>query len=352
MTILIPAFEPDERLVTLIKQIKEACSFEILVIDDGSGEKFQDIFNDLRNLDVSVVMHAVNKGKGCALKTGFAYIMDVLKENEGVMTADADGQHLCKDILRIADKLRSVDNKIILGERNFAGKIPLKSSVGNWISLSVFNMLSGQNIKDTQTGLRGFSSSMLPWLLTIEGDRYEYEMNVLLKAGSAGYGIRTIDIETVYIDSNKSSHFRPVHDSFLVIFPFLKFCVSGFSSAVVDYVLLFLFQWITQNLLFSVIVARIASSAFNFVINKLHVFNIASVSRRTKSELIKYYILVCILLTFNYFILLFLSQDLHIPLFWSKLITELTLFTISYPAQRFIVFKKQADEPIKQLWQQ
>jgi putative flippase GtrA len=121
--------------------------------------------------------------------------------------------------------------------------------------------------------------------------------------------------------------------------PFLKFCASGFSAAFVDYFLLFLIQWLTKNLFLSVVIARIASSCVNFTVNKFFVFK--REKNKTKHELIQYYLLVCILLFANYCILRFLSQDLHIWLLWSKVLTEMILFSISFTVQHYIIFKEK-----------
>jgi putative flippase GtrA len=151
-----------------------------------------------------------------------------------------------------------------------------------------------------------------------------------------------IDIETVYIAGNNSTHFRMIRDSVLVYLPFFKFCFTGISSAVVDYVLLFVFQWLTNNLLISVVAARVASSAVNYTINRYFVFISVKKARKTSTQLVYYYILVTILLAINYTLLRFLSQDLKINLFLSKVLTELALFCISYVVQHFIIFKKLA----------
>ena len=124
-----------------------------------------------------------NRGKGHALKTGFEYILNNTNESIGVVTADADGQHLVKDILSIAAEVYNQKDKIVLGERKFVGKVPLRSKVGNTATRGIFTLVSGQKILDTQTGLRGFPIKLLPWLLSVEGERFEYEMNMLLEAG-------------------------------------------------------------------------------------------------------------------------------------------------------------------------
>lgn len=342
MTVLIPAYEPDERLLQLIAEIQSKTFFNIVIVNDGSGPPFQEIFDGAENMGCIVLSHTHNAGKGCALKTGFEYLQRESKETTGVVTADADGQHLVDDIIKVANAICKSSWKIVLGARSFTGKVPLRSAIGNAITRTVFSLVSGMRITDTQTGLRGFPVSLLPWLISLEGERFEYEMNMLLLAKSAGYGITEIGIRTVYLPGNQSSHFRAIQDSARVYFPFLKFCFSGITSAFVDYTLLFVFQGVTGNLFFSVVGARVASSAVNFTINRYFVFGSRKRKHKKGTELLYYYLLVCILLMFNYLLLRFLSENLRINLFWSKVLTEITLFGFSFSAQHLFVFRKEA----------
>ncbi len=346
MTILIPALEPDSRLIELIRELKQNPDLKIVIVDDGSGPKYHELFERAKLLGCTVLTHDENKGKGRALKTGFAYIESEKGENEGVVTADSDGQHLPADILRICSALGGKPNEIVLGVRKFIGKVPFKSSLGNWFSRKLFALANGKEVWDTQTGLRGFPVRLLPWLQKVKGEHFEYEMNMLLEAKTEGIEFMQVDIETVYIAGNLSTHFRPIRDSISVILPFFKFCASGLISALVDYVLLFLINWLTNNLFFSVLLSRATSSGINFTMNKFLVFQTAG-THRTRGELIKYYALVVVLMMANYLILNFFSGTLHINLFWSKVLTECILFSISYTVQQTIIFKTKKKPEIK-----
>ncbi|MCQ6562349.1 glycosyltransferase family 2 protein [Paenibacillus mendelii] len=198
MTILIPSYEPDERLIGLVHHIQAISSCSILVIDDGSGEGYRDIFNAVREAGCTVLTHSRNQGKGRALKTGFAYIRQI-GETDGVVCADSDGQHLPKDIMSIAHAVNEHRHHIILGSRRFTGKVPMRSRFGNAVTRMVYSFSTGTPIQDTQTGLRGYSADMLDWLCGIPGERFEYEMNMLLEAKAAGYALLEVPIETVYL---------------------------------------------------------------------------------------------------------------------------------------------------------
>jgi glycosyltransferase involved in cell wall biosynthesis len=337
MTILIPSYEPDERLLALIHNLKEeAGDAPILIVDDGSGENYRGIFQSAEQAGCTVLTHASNRGKGSALKTGFDYVRQH-GDADGVVCADSDGQHLPEDIFRISDAVRKNRNHIVLGSRQFTGKVPLRSRFGNSATRMVYALATGKPIQDTQTGLRGYSSDMLDWLCEVPGDRFEYEMNMLLEAPKAGYDFVEVPIETVYLEDNKSSHFRPLTDSARIYFPFLKFCTSSGFSAVLDFVLLFLLQWLTSNLLVSVMGARLVSSIFNFSMNRRYVFTEGQ-GIAIKKSLPRYFSLVIVIMISNYALLYLFHESIGIPLFVAKLMTEVFLFAFSYMVQRKFVY--------------
>ena len=348
MTVLIPAYEPDMRLIELIRRLKGHCDYSIVVVNDGSSEKYQPVFDGVIVEGCTLLTHEVNRGKGRALKTGFEYILDHTDEKTGVVTADADGQHMVLDIIRVAEEIQSSPGKVVLGARKFVGTVPFRSAFGNIFTRIMFTAASGSNIWDTQTGLRGIPIKLLPLMLKIEGERFEYEMEMLLEASSSGYGFKQIYIETIYISGNKLSHFHPFSDSIRVFIPFFKFCLSGITAAVVDYVLLFVFVWLIgtvlkldASLLLGVVLARAASSGVNFTMNRALVFRSKATKQKPRTKAMYYYMLVVCLLFINYLILKLFTDTLHFPLFWSKVLTEFLLFFFSYGIQRFFLFKNK-----------
>ncbi len=336
MIILIPAYEPDRRLLELINSLTVKCSFPIVIVDDGSSENFRPIFQAAEEMGCTVLRHVGNQGKGAALKTGFAYIKD-RGETEGVVCADCDGQHVPEDIIQIAREIQQKRGQLILGSRRFTGKVPFRSRFGNTVTRMIFGLVTGTRVADTQTGLRGYSADMLDWLMSIPGERFEYEMIMLLEAPEASYKFHEVPIDTVYLQKNKSSHFHPLKDSARVYLPILKFCTSSFLSGILDFILLMVLGTLTDNLLLSVISARVCSSVFNYSINKNFVFY--GSHTRIKSSVPKYFGLVALILALNYLVLTTLHTSIGIPLFYSKLLTEAILFVLSYSIQRFYVFR-------------
>ena len=343
MKILIPSYEPNEKLVDLVEQIKELTNIPIIVVNDGSGENYNEIFETLKTKGVTVLKHQTNQGKGAAIKTGIKYLIKN-NEKQGCVCADSDGQHTVKDILRICEELEKDKKDIVLGVRNFKKEnIPFRSKFGNNISKILFYAMTGEKVRDTQTGLRGYSSKIFEWLLAIDGNRYEYEFNILLKMKEEGITYTQIDIETIYEDKNECSHFRVIRDSILIYKPVCKFLISSVLSAIIDFVLLMIFQMFFNNLLLAVICSRSISSIFNFILNKNYVFD-KKESKNAIRMAGKYFSLVIIIMIFNYLILNLLNTIIGIDLVISKIITEIILYSFSFIAQKRVVFKNRKEK--------
>ncbi|MBE6565227.1 MAG: glycosyltransferase family 2 protein [Ruminococcaceae bacterium] len=213
--ILIPAYKPTDALLTLLKTL-HGMGFSVVCIDDGSGPAFDRIFEQAAQT-ADVLRYPLNKGKGGALKLGIRHIAEseAYRSFRAIVTADADGQHTPKDILRVAETMEKTDG-LVLGVRRFTGKVPLRSRFGNSLTVGVFALASGKRLSDTQTGLRAFSIEKAPLYASIGGERYEYEMNVLFAAVENRIPITEVDIETVYENDNKGSHFHAIRDSFRI----------------------------------------------------------------------------------------------------------------------------------------
>ena len=337
MKIIIPAYQPDTRMLKLINDIQANSNYQIIIINDGSDAKCSSIFEKAIDLGCTVITHEINQGKGAAMKAAFTHLQ---KNNcsEGFICADCDGQHAWSDIKKLADIIPEYPSSIVLGCRKFVGKVPFKSMFGNKITRTIFTLITGNKISDTQTGLRGFSAPMLPWLMQLHGNRYEYEMSQLLDAKKSGYDFLCIPIETIYENNNEGSHFHPIRDSIRVYTPILKFSMSSIACGVLDFALLFLLKSISDNLFYAVVGARIISSLCNYFLNKHLVFG-AKTSKKL-SSFVQYYLLVIVILALNYLLMSFLNETLLLPLLLSKLLTEGILFGISYTAQHKLIFKK------------
>lgn len=213
-TVLIPAFQPTSPMLTLVEQISPHVH-SIIIVNDGSSSAYTKLFTTVKsNKKVHYLEHTQNQGKGAALKSGMLYWQQHLyAETQGIITADADGQHTVADILKLAQALCNHPNTLHLGTRNFTKSIPLRSYIGNIITRSFFHLLTGYKILDTQTGLRSFPEKFINKIIELDGTGYEYETKVLVYALKHQWSITQHTIETIYIDDNSSSHFRPLIDS-------------------------------------------------------------------------------------------------------------------------------------------
>ena len=345
-TAIIPAYEPDNKLIELVNDLLKSEIGNIIVIDDGSSENCKNIFDSIDNRAI-ILKHNKNLGKGAAIKTALRYIIDNNLETESVVTLDADGQHRPDDAKRLLKSSNENRGALILGVRNFTGDIPKRSMFGNTVTKYMFRLCSGKWVSDTQTGLRAFSRNMIPTMAEIEGERYEYEMNVLLLcAKDDNVDIIEVPIATIYHDSkNSCSHFRTIRDSIRIYGHLIAFAGSSALSFVVDYILFFPFVWmfgfIFPNgtaLVCGNIAARIVSSGFNYYINSTFIFK--QKENRGKS-ILQYFTLACLILVLNTLILYCLNDIIGIPKALAKAITELLLFIISFTVQKAIIFKKK-----------
>ena len=324
---------------SLTRELREN-DLDVLLVDDGGQEAFAHIFEACRKLGAEVAVHAVNMGKGRALKTGINAAMLKWPDMAGIVTADADGQHTPKDILRLIDALHEHPDKLVLGSRAFTGNVPKKSLWGNKITRNVYRLVSGIKVGDTQTGLRALPVSSLPAMARIDGERYEYEMNVLLKLRDMGLGVFEVPIETIYINDNAGSHFNPVRDAikiYMVIFKhLLSYIFSSGLSCVIDVSLYWLFLALGMHRAASNVIARIISSQVNYRMNKNIVFGKAG----GKYSMVKYYALCIVQGALSTALVWWLPTVLPVSAGFVKIPVDVVLFVFSYMIQRDYVFNK------------
>lgn len=332
--VLLPSYMPDARMVALCQELRTA-GLEVLVVDDGSGEAFRPFFEEAALLGCHIERHAVNLGKGRALKTGINAAMNRYEGLRGVVTADGDGQHTCHDILRIIDAMAEHPKALVTGARAFTGNVPFKSRAGNTITRYVYRFVTGIRCQDTQTGLRGIPADALGGMLKLPGERYEYEMTMLLKLRDMQMPLHEVAIDTIYIDDNKGSHFHPLRDAARIYSVILKFLTSSLLSFGLDYALyiialhvLHLVPWLGY------VLARFLSSLFNYSINRNAVFG----GRGGRFSIVRYYILATGQLAVGAGLVLLLHNLLGLNATWIKIPVDALLFLVSYVLQRDFVF--------------
>ncbi len=343
--ILIPAYKPVfDQMIPFVKELLTVFD-KIVTVDDGGGETYSNVFTECEALGCSVLHHEVNRGKGAALKTGFEFIGREMKDCGGVITADCDGQHAVADIIKVAEALSEHPECLIIGGRRFDGDVPFRSRFGNAFTRCVFKLATGLSVYDTQTGLRGIPSNLIPEMLTLQGERYEYEMNMLLKLHDWGVTPFEVTIRTIYLNENKGSHFNAFKDGLKISARILKYAAGSILSFVIDYALfLILMKLVFPNLgeeikyAISFGIARAVSSVVNYLYNRFAVFG---GKNYRKGATVKYFSLVVIVLLLG---MLVQRLTAYVPGGdWVhtliKIVYDAVMFFVNYIIQRDFVFK-------------
>lgn len=373
ISIILPSYKPDEKLLLAVKALEDEGFNDIIVVNDGSGEEFADKFAEVEKRDsVTLLVHPVNRGKGAALKTAFKYCLENRKCS-GVVTVDGDGQHLPKDVKACGEEMVS-SGKIVLGCRDFSLPfVPGRSRRGNRLTSKVFKLFVHMECSDTQTGLRAIPYDLLEFMLTIPGDRYEYETNMLLYMKREGHTHREVTIETVYINENETSHFHPFRDSFRIYWQIVKFLfTSTFMLFLYSSMICYAVDWVIFTILvhtlanrnlselfitvFPYILARAVSSIMNYFINR----KVFKCKGKVANTIFKYYALaVSIFVVGSIAVMLVQKGLLGIPYVadafpgetgaaWLKSIIkpviDVVLYIISYNVQKKVVFPKKNSE--------
>ncbi|MBP7349175.1 MAG: bifunctional glycosyltransferase family 2/GtrA family protein [Butyrivibrio sp.] len=347
ISVIIPSYEPDERMVELLEQLSRAEIDPVIIVDDGSADKrYQDIFEKAeKDYGYTVLHHAVNLGKGRALKTAFNYCLLKYPEMLGCVTIDSDGQHTVNDMCACMQALRENPGALIMGVRDFAKEgIPARSLFGNRCTSVILKALTGVGVSDTQTGLRAIPAAFMRILLSEKGERFELETNMLIDTREREIPIVEVPIQTIYLSENRSSHFNTFKDSFRIYAVFGKFIVSSFSSGIIDLILFTLFCHLLRDRSFGIfdyimlatVLARLLSATYNFLLNYKVVFKS---KKRTSGAIIRYILLAaCIMLTSG-----FLVGRVHEILPFAEVIIKIPvdcmLFLISFWIQREVVYK-------------
>lgn len=356
VVIVIPSLNPDEKIVTLVENIRKDISqtIPIIVVDDGSDKESKSYFNTIqKTYQCRILTHSTNKGKGAALKTAFKYILTDYPSHLGVITVDGDGQHTTDDVRNCILTFIREPETVLLGSRNFERQsIPLRSRFGNILTRKLIKNLNGLQLTDTQTGLRVLPLFTLDGLLNVQGDRYEYEMNMLLHFKDQQIPMNEIPIQTLYIENNESSHFNPLKDSIKIYSVFIKYSLSALASFGVDILLFALLIFSLKPLLpvsyiiISTILARLASASFNYLSNKYLVFK----TKQKSNSIYKYSVLFALeMLTSALVVHLVVSFTSFDTEWLVKILTDIIIFCVGFYVQKNWVFKKQTESSAKSM---
>ncbi|OGW46082.1 MAG: dolichyl-phosphate mannose synthase [Nitrospirae bacterium RBG_13_41_22] len=341
LPVLIPAYNPNEALLDVANSLIRHGVQHVIIVNDGSKPECDHIFKSLETMkQCRVIHHAVNLGKGRAIKTGLNYFYLTFNDAPGIITADADGQHLPEDILKVAETFRKNPDALVIGARKFDKGTPMRSLIGNIITKYVFRFLIGKKISDTQSGLRCIPRKAVPRFIEMEGEKYEYEMNMLISTKTNAMDVVEEEITTVYIGNNKSSHFNPLIDSMTIYFLLIRFSFSSFFASIIDFIIFAVIYSLSSNILAGIVFARLVAGNINFFVNK----NLVFYSKENVTvTIVKYYTLFVVLGGLA-FISVRTMSDFGINVILAKIVTETLLFIASFSIQRDFIFTKQKEE--------
>ena len=339
--LLIPAYQPGSELEHVVAEVQrlnvDGAVASILVVDDGSDAQCDAIFQRLAALPgVAVLRHAVNLGKGAALKTGFNHCLVTWPDTCGVVTADADGQHAAADILKVARRLAERPQALVMGAREFPSHIPLRSRFGNILTRFVFLIFTGKLLRDTQTGLRGWPAAQCRDSLRVPIQGYDFELESLVRGRDGA--IEEVGIETIYLDGNRTSHFNALRDSFRIYFVFLRYCGSALLAAGID-TLVFGFVYARfGDLAVSQAAGRAVAMCAAFFLLRSVVFRSDVAPWITFS---RYAGLVAFSGWLSFALIELLRDQAHLPVIGAKLMAEGLLFLGNFAIQRQFIFTKR-----------
>jgi putative flippase GtrA len=345
IAVLIPAYKPTAAVVDLVRDLQALDSAGritgYVVVNDGSGEDFTNLFAQVAAFPrVTILPHAVNLGKGAALKSGMNHILTRLPDVRAIVTADADGQHAPENVMMVVNDLAARPDKVVLGVRQFDPNTPLRSAFGNGLTRLVFRTFTGVAVSDTQTGLRGLPVEFCRRCLRIPLNGYDFELEELILAGRQSQ-IVEIPIKTIYIEGNKSSHFNPVRDSLRIYFVFLRFVGSSVITAIVDYTVFVLALAMTGSVGWSQAIARTLAIGINFVLAKEAVFR---AHENVRVAFAKFVLLVIANGFVSYGMIRFMNEHWDVRPVPAKLAAEGLLFLANFAIQRELIFTSARPE--------
>ncbi len=354
VSLIVPAYEPDDKLLSAIPLLEEAGFSDIIVVNDGSSDACDEIFEKVKEFStVTLLVHEVNKGKGVALKTAYRYILENRPDSLGAVCVDSDGQHLPKDVLACTKEMLTGEPHIVLGCRDFTLPfVPERSRKGNNITRNVFKKFFKMDVSDTQTGLRAVPSKYYTDMLETDGERYEYENNMLLTMKDNKIPYSEVSIDTVYIEENKSSHFRPVRDSLRIYYHLFSKTIKYALSSLFCVILENLIQLVLHdsiniantfvNELVDFLPARLISSVVNYFLNSKLVFK-----KKSGGSVARYYVLWLVQAAITYLCTIgvecVLGRTEGIVYFLIITVIKTLIFFASYFVQKKWVFKRDKE---------
>jgi putative flippase GtrA len=336
--IIIPAYQPNHKFPKIVNKLMIDPDQRMIIVDDGSNGSSREIIDliDEQNDRIDVIHHAVNLGKGQALKTGFNHFLIKYADHSiGVVATDANGRHDVSDILKVSKALQDHPEALILGSQGFDKQAPFMPRFANKIAIILFALATGVKLKDTQSGLRGIPTELLYELLHSNESGSDFELDMLVRGAKSNYKFLEIPIQDNHKSQNSGAYFNSLLDSFKLFFIFLRFSLISLVTAVIDYLIFSISYYFLGNILLSIILARLIAGTFQFISGKRLVFKS---DNNFKQEFVKYILLVAVLMMLSYGVITPMVVYLKFSPYLAKIIAEATIFFLSFAAQNLFVF--------------
>ncbi len=214
--VIIPALDAERTIGAVVRDCK-AINDDVLVIDDGSSDRTAEV---AREAGAEVISHPVNRGKGAALKTAFAYALE--HGFDAVVTLDADGQHLPREIPKFFAAREETGADLIIGGRaHLFGQMLPRRRFANRFSARCIAFASKTNVTDSQSGFRLYSTQLLR-AIRLRTDGFEMESEVIVHAGRRGFKILLIPIDLGFVDGQSTSHYKPLMDTIRIAWTVIR----------------------------------------------------------------------------------------------------------------------------------
>ncbi len=352
IAILIPSYNPDDRLYGMVRALSEREASPILVVNDGSHPAYDKLFAEVETVpNCILLLHETNKGKGAALKTAMAHCLEAYPDLRGVVTVDGDGHHRPEDVVACAQKLKT-SGQVILGQRRRGDKtLSKRGRFGNRLTSLALNFVCDFDIPDPLSGLRGIPIRYLPAFLETKGDAYDFETNMILDLKRKNIPFRTFTILGEYFADGSKSHYRPFRDSVKITAELLRFfgqqfkyLGSSFGCYLVEYLLFGLLLGYLPGLgvRLSNYICRLLSGTANFLVNKTLVFG---VKKNNALTIVKYIAVVLLVMLVSTQLIVIVNWIFHTEentvAKFVKMPVDVVMFFAGYLLQKKWVFKKK-----------
>ena len=349
ITIIIPAFRPDHNLTELIQRLSEEKVSDIIIVDDGSGKEYRDIFSSISKLSNCVVLeHAVNLGKGRACKTAINYLVNRDAEAlKGCVTTDCYGSFEVDDILRIMKHLYENRETLVLGKRIMDETNMSKAAkAGNKALKLSYHYLIGVDVTDPQTVLRGIPAGYMRKLLTTSGEQYDFDTQMIIGCKKYKVDVKEITLSTEYTKRRNMIPMRTIKDNIPIYITFAVYIFTSMLSSIVDIILFSIFCGIFDNVkelkfassyvMLATATARLFSATVSYFMNYRLVFK----ANNSKTKSFSKWVGLCIIqMAISAFTVSFLHNTFGGSEVLFKIPVDFALFFFMYYCSREFIYK-------------